>query len=115
MRECSLRCLRSGHSHEDIDQLFGVVATHLARKGRHCQTADDLVKVIDDIIQSMPRPHESLRFTKKLDGARDWPLVLQCAHWPNCTTLPILRNVVPFFSFARKGFLSEGVPIMLQG
>ncbi|CAE7708093.1 cofG [Symbiodinium sp. CCMP2592] len=78
VREASLQNLRSGHSHEDVDQLFGSCATYLASKGRHAETPEDLLKLLEAFLRNLPRPHEAGRFVVKLDGARDWQLRFYC-------------------------------------
>ena len=66
--------LRSGHSHEDIDQAFGSLALWLARKARHAATPDDFQTIIQDWARQLDRPHEKERVVVKLDQCRDWLL-----------------------------------------
>ena len=67
--------LRSGHSHEDLDQVFGSLSKCLVRV-RTAQTSDDVVNHIRRFLHELPRPHESGRYAVKLDQTRDWPLKL---------------------------------------
>ena len=66
-----LECLRTGHSHEDIDQLFGVLARHLVRV-RDVPTSDHFVDSINEFLRGFKREHEKHRACFKLDQVRDW-------------------------------------------
>lgn len=71
--QTSLRCLRSGHSHEDLDQVFGVLATHLVRKGSQAMEPADFVSLIQKWMdESLVRPFETGRYCVHLDQCRDW-------------------------------------------
>lgn len=67
--ECNF--LRSGHSHEDIDQMFGSLACYL-RRVRHCETSQDLVQHCQAFLDKLDRKFEPQKFAVKLDGTRDW-------------------------------------------
>lgn len=71
-----LSFLRSGHSHEDVDQLFGRVACWIKSKLRSAQTSDDFVQCLKEFCQQLDRPYEPKRFVVKLDRTRDWCLDL---------------------------------------
>lgn len=73
VRSLKISSLRSGHSHEDIDQLFGQIATFL--KGLRCQlTSNDFVESLREFCRDgMRRPFERDKFVHKLDQTRDWP------------------------------------------
>lgn len=70
----ALACLRSGHSHEDVDQCFGSLAAHIARKGRYARHTNDFVNLIRQWLHSLKRPYEVDRYCIKLDQIRDWKL-----------------------------------------
>lgn len=70
----TLRNLRSGHSHEDIDQIFGSLALYIVRHARHCQTPLDFGAAIQRFVESAHRPFESTRVMVHVDGHRDWSL-----------------------------------------
>lgn len=68
----SLRNLRSGHSHEDIDQIFGNVAMYLVRHARNVQVPEEFVQVIQGFCATAHRPFERERAVIKLDMHRPW-------------------------------------------
>ena len=70
--ELTLSFLRSGHSHEDVDQTFGYAADYIRRRLPRAETSDDVVAGLSDCLASMDRPHEPLRRCYKLDRTRDW-------------------------------------------
>ena len=112
MRECSLHNLRSGHSHDDVDQLFGTLAIWLLKHGREAEDPKDILKIVQAFLDQLDRPFERLRKAYILDQARDWLLGI-----PFCQVK--FRSCSLFLDFMwlhpRKGFLSEGVPVMLKG
>lgn len=64
--------LRSGHSHEDLGQVFGSVAAYLVRHSRESQTPDDFKDILSRFTTSLHRPFESYRDVFILDQHRDW-------------------------------------------
>lgn len=66
----SLSCLRSGHSHEDIDQHFGWLSKFGSRR-RELQTPDDVCKCIEDWLRDA-KLHEKKRVVVRIDQTRDW-------------------------------------------
>lgn len=72
LASASLQHLRSGHSHEDIDQLFGSLALFIVRHSRHCETPDQFIRVIQRFADGAQRPYERNRVVVKLDQHRDW-------------------------------------------
>lgn len=76
LKSATMCQLRAGHSHEDWDQWFSTLTTHLA-------TTDSL-HVPDDFVQSIQgwmdaghtRPFEERKFCVKVDQTRAWMLVL---------------------------------------
>jgi intracellular sulfur oxidation DsrE/DsrF family protein len=71
-----LSFLRSGHSHEDIDQLFGSVSSYFKNHVRTALTSHDFVVALQEFCRQLDRPHEPRRFVVKLDRTRDWHLDL---------------------------------------
>ena len=67
----TLSALRSGHSHEDIDQFHGSLAKFLVRC-RIVETSQEYVDKIHSWLQSVPRPFEAERACVKIDQTRDW-------------------------------------------
>ncbi len=68
----ALACLRSGHSHEDIDQCFGNLSFFMARKGRYARHTGDFVVLIRQWLNDLKRPYEKDKYCVKLDELRDW-------------------------------------------
>lgn len=69
----SLKTLRTGHSHEDIDQIFGILARHLSTKARFASTPLDFCSIIQKWQEDfLKRPYEQGRYTTVLDQTRDW-------------------------------------------
>ena len=74
-QQTGLQCLRSGHSHEDLDQVFGQLAKHLVRKGSQAMEPCDFVALISKWLnESLVRPYEQKRYCIQLDQVRDWCL-----------------------------------------
>lgn len=75
-----LSSLRSGHSHEDVDQVFGRLAAFLVKRGHSCQTPYDFQRVIQQFLNEADFPHEPAehRYCVKLDQTRDWPFGSNC-------------------------------------
>ena len=71
LSQAYLESLRSGHSHEDIDQIFGGLARHLL-KLRDAPTSDHFVDSINLFLQNYKREHEKIRACIRLDQTRDW-------------------------------------------
>ena len=80
-RFTSLGFLRTCHSHDDIDQAFGQVARLLM--GKFCNSADELVSILDDAIQqgssgeSAGRIRGSVTTATKLDQVTCWKKFVQ--------------------------------------
>lgn len=76
--KASLCALRTGHSHEDIDQLFGQLARFLATKARVAATPEDFVDIIQRWMDvAMKRPFEPGKHCVYLDQTRNWQLGLR--------------------------------------
>ena len=70
-----MRHLRTGHSHEDVDQLFGVLAAYIARHGRSANSPKEFCQHIQMwLATKLDRPHEPLRKCVLMDQCRDWIL-----------------------------------------
>ncbi|CAK9038742.1 unnamed protein product [Durusdinium trenchii] len=72
IRTGRLSFLRTGHSREDIDQLFGQVASWVKLKVRSALTSDDFVQGLKQFCAQLERPYEPNRMVIKLDVTRDW-------------------------------------------
>ena len=75
--------LRTGHTHEDIDQMFSRMSKHLQRVPV-LQTPDDVCNTINDFLQEAHMPHEKDRRVTRMDTVRDWWL----RHCIECLCLP---------------------------
>lgn len=65
--------LRSGHSHEDIDQFFGEVAQYIANHGRFVHSLDHMADVLRRFFtQCRARIYEPLKLVTRMDWVRDW-------------------------------------------
>ena len=73
----ALAHLRSGHSHEDIDQCFGALASFMARKGRYARHTGDFVQLIRQWLHQYKRPYETDRYCVKMDQFRNWKLAFK--------------------------------------
>ncbi len=70
-----LRNLRSGHSHEDVDQLFGRLAAYISRKAKSATGPHQFREIIQSWMDSkLDRPYELERHAVMLDQCRDWIL-----------------------------------------
>ena len=75
-KSASLRSLRSGHSHEDVDQEFGNLARFMSTRVRLASTLTDFRDAIHCWQTSaMKRPHESEHHAVLLDQTRSWRLL----------------------------------------
>ena len=74
LKGASLGTLQSGHSHEDIDQMFSSLATHIRNESElHCPS--DFVQSIQSWLdQPQTRPSEKFKRCFKLDQVRAWIL-----------------------------------------
>ena len=71
VRSMGMACLRTGHSHEDVDQLFGQIAAKIA-KMKIVLTSEGLLTQLKRVCHELERPHELGRFAFKVDQVRDW-------------------------------------------
>lgn len=73
-RSISLNFLQSGHSHEDVDQLFSSLAAHIAPQNE-LHTPDDYCSSIQKWLNKpSTRPDERFKRIFKVDQNRAWPL-----------------------------------------
>ena len=71
VRTMGVSCLRTGHSHEDIDQMFGSVAIKIARM-KSVPTSEAFLTAMTHVCADLDRPHEKGRHVFKVDQVRDW-------------------------------------------
>ena len=76
VKSVRVSCLRTGHSHEDIDQLFGQIAAHLKGLRSGLTSTDFLESLADFSRRKMQRPFEADKYVFKLDSVREWWLVV---------------------------------------
>lgn len=72
VESATLGNLRTGHSHEDIDQLFGSLALFIVRHCKEAQTPADFSTIIKQWVDGAQRPHERHRIVLHVDQHRDW-------------------------------------------
>lgn len=75
IRNVCVRFLRSGHSHEDVDQCFGRLSRHYA-KLKTAQSPSDFEASTVRFANDMHRPHEPARYVVTMPRTRDWKLVI---------------------------------------
>lgn len=75
IKSISLQFLRAGHSHEDIDQVFGRVARHLSR-ARKIQNPEEIMEQLRTFSEKLNRQHEPAHYNFKMDATRDWPFFI---------------------------------------
>ncbi|CAK9015960.1 unnamed protein product [Durusdinium trenchii] len=109
----SMKHLRSGHSHEDIDQTFGGCSLFIIRHGKLLETPDDFCKVIQSYVNTAPRPFEEQRAVVKLDQHRPWKEFLSLA--VPVTTQGMGGPGAPHqFDVSRREDLGSSAPLMLM-
>lgn len=79
VRSASLSCLRSGHSHEDIDQHFGRLSQFLLR-WKTLQSPDDTVACIRAFLDQ-GKFFEKERVVVAMNRTRDWCLNCEAILW----------------------------------
>ena len=72
LRSASALFLRSGHSHEDIDQQHGQMSSWTKNRLRVAQTLEDFKTSLQVFLDRLDRPHEPLRIVTILDEMRNW-------------------------------------------
>ena len=76
---CAMAALRSGHSHDDIDQCFGRLARWMQKKP-YALEPSDFVPLINDFLKESDFPFEPYRVAFEVNRVRDWILR---AKYPN--------------------------------
>lgn len=89
--------LRTGHSHEDIDQIFGQCAAFMSKHLREAQTSDDVIACLQRFCDQLHRPFERQRVVIKLDQCRNWssPQMMLCGYSSNSNVIIILGLWLP--------------------
>ena len=72
IRAARLRNLRSGHPHEDIDQMFGSLTQYLVSHGSKAETSAAFEEHLKKFLDTLPRKHEKDCYVLRIDRARDW-------------------------------------------
>ena len=102
VREAEADFLRKGHTHEDIDQFFGMVASWLVRQ-RYLETPEDFVKAVQrflDTLDGRPWPQDRAhRRAASATQVHDWKAWLEHAPQLKNHTGPSAPHV---FRFARR-------------
>lgn len=115
--------LRSGHTHEDIDQQFGRLGKFM-QKFRDIQTPNDIAEIIRQHLDVSKLPFETERIVVQMDTVRDWTLGHSEFIFFRCN----LIKIVTFSSFwfqtpfltqtnqpIRTGYHAAAVPFNLKG
>ena len=75
LKRMELRCLASGHSHEDVDQYFSCISSEIERH-QELATPTDFVEMLqrfhDEGAGKSIRPNEPLRISCLVGATRDW-------------------------------------------
>ena len=74
VRAARIRNLRSGHSHEDIDQIFGTCAKSIVASCNKAESSADFLRHLQEFVTALPRTYEEGRYAVRLERARDWRL-----------------------------------------
>ncbi len=65
--------LRCGHTHEDVDQVFGELSKFVKKALHYAEVVDDFVKGINRFLQVLVRPYEKrFRLVLRMDRIRNW-------------------------------------------
>lgn len=74
LQGCALTCLRSGRSHEDVDQLFGSLARFLVHRGDTAEEPADFQRLVQEFLDTEKGPFEEGRYALLLEQTRPWQL-----------------------------------------
>ena len=77
IRAGRLRSLRSGRSHEDIDQVFGACARSIL--SCKAETSQIFKEHLHSFLETLPRRHEEARHVFRISRTRDWSLGLKAS------------------------------------
>ena len=78
LKAATMAHLRSGHSHEDLDQIFGSLALYLVKNSRQAETPQDFKEIMQRFADGAQRPYEKVRCVVHLDQHRDWKFGSKC-------------------------------------
>lgn len=103
----TMAALRSGHSHEDIDQVFGRLAGYL-HKQPTALTPSEFVPLIQDFMDTSESfTFEPYREAFEINRVRDWFLA--------CVGILSLHLTNSADVVLRRGFLAQAVPGAIKG
>lgn len=98
-----------GHTHEDLDSLFALVAMYLIKN--KFDSADELVRVLNSWIRSLPVGTHAKEgsFAEKLDEVSDWPPGFPYVDifLRNSTPPPASHHVIPLVAKCMSSGLGE--------
>ena len=78
LKRSELRCLSSGHSHEDVDQYFSCISNHIQSK-KEIASPQRFVETLEEFMQNKQiRPHEPHREVNLVSSVRDWTFGRRC-------------------------------------
>ena len=77
LSSATVQFLRSGHSHEDVDQQHGQMSSFTRNRLTEAQTLDDFKTALQSFLEKLDRPHEPLRVVTILDEMRNWKLYFE--------------------------------------
>lgn len=81
IKRSELRTLESGHSHEDLDQVFSVLSAHLSTV-QELHTPEDFRSSIQEWLESPHvRPTEPRKYVRLINQVRSWILVPTLEHF----------------------------------
>ena len=72
LRRGELNCLSTGHSHEDIDQVFSIVTNTIQREKELHQPSDFCAALERLLADQSFRPHERIRQVELVTSVREW-------------------------------------------
>lgn len=77
LSSCTLNFLRTGHTHEDIDQLFGELAKWIRKRLPRAETLDEFETSLNEFLAQLNRPHEPLHYVWRINHVRNWKVWLE--------------------------------------
>ena len=72
LASCTALFLRSGHSHEDVDQQHGQMSAFTRNRLTEAETLEDFQVGLQAFLDKLDRPHEPRRLVTVLDEMRNW-------------------------------------------